>query len=207
MTLRLVPTEEAAEDRLAALARLAQRTRDLMEAVTLTDVPRDELDAVATQLADLTGRLRRMRRTLPWPEVGPEGEIRNLGNAVTGICNPYAPPLVIEPAPGGGVRAEVRFGPVHAGPPGAVHGGVSAMVLDHLLGQAAALAGVGGMTGTLTLRYREPVPYGEPLVATATVTRREGRKSWVDGRIARPDGTSLVEATGLFVTPTSWPVS
>ena len=34
--------------------------------------------------------------------------------------------------------------------------------------------------------------------------RTEGRKTWVEGRIATPDDTVLVEATGLFITPAQW---
>ncbi|MEU8248667.1 PaaI family thioesterase [Nonomuraea sp. NPDC048916] len=195
----------ADETRLAALCVLAQRTRELMDAVAVTDVGEDELAAVTAELTALTERLNAARRTSPQPfEIGPGGTVRHLGNAVTGAANPYAPPLVIEAPPEGGVRAEVTFRPLHEGPPGAVHGGVSAMMLDHLLGQAVAVAGFAGLTGTLTIRYRAPVPYGRPLVASAEYDRSEGRKAWANGRIALPDGTPLVEATGLFIVPTAW---
>lgn len=195
----------AGEPRLDALCVLAGKVRELMDAVALTDVGEEELTAVTGELSALTGRLRAAARTTPQPfEVAPDGTLRHLGNAVTGAANPHALPLAVERAPGGGVRAELVFRPLHEGPPGAVHGGISAMILDHLLGQAVAAAGLAGMTGTLTVRYRAPVPYGTPLVATAEHTRSEGRKSWADGRIALPDGTPLAEATGLFVTPAGW---
>ncbi|MFC7381054.1 PaaI family thioesterase [Sphaerisporangium rhizosphaerae] len=197
--------ESDGEARLAALAVLAQQVRDLADAVTLTEVPQAELTAVTAELVALTERLGTARRETPLPpEFGPGGRYRHLGNAVVGDCNPHALPLVVEPDAGGGVRAGLAFRPSHEGPPGFVHGGVSAMVLDHLLGSAVAAAGKAAMTGTLSLRYRRPVPYGAPLVATAAVSRGEGRKTWAEGLIALPDGTALVEATGLFITPSQW---
>ncbi|MBE1557284.1 PaaI family thioesterase [Nonomuraea africana] len=192
------------ESRLAALCALAQQTRDLMDAVALTDVGEDDLTAATAALIAVTEQLRAAVRQTPQPfEIAPDGTLRHLGNAVTGGANPHALPLVIE-VRDGGVRAEVEFRPLHEGPPGGVHGGISAMILDHLLGQAVAAAGSAGMTGTLTVRYRRPVPYGTPLVATAEYTRTEGRKTWAEGRLSLPDGEALVEATGLFITPSAW---
>lgn len=192
------------ESRLAALCALAQQTRELMDAVALTDVGEDDLTAANAALTAVNERLRSVLRQTPQPfEIAPDGTLRHLGNAVTGGANPHALPLLIE-VRDGGVRAEVVFRPLHEGPPGAVHGGISAMILDHLLGQAVAAAGSAGMTGTLTVRYRRPVPYGTPLVATAEYTRTEGRKTWAEGRISLLDGESLVEATGLFITPSAW---
>ncbi len=207
MTADLASTEESGgkESRLAALSVLAQQVRDLMDAAALTDVDEDEMTAVTAELVALTERLRAARRATPQPhEIAPDGTYRHLGNAVTGACNPHALPLHTEVTPEGGTRSELTFRPIHEGPPNAVHGGVSAMILDHVLGNTAAAAGRGGVTGTLTIRYRRPTPYGRPLVATAEIARTEGRKTWVEGRIATPDDTVLVEATGLFITPTEW---
>lgn len=209
MTADLASAEESGgagkESRLAALSVLAQQVRELMDAAALTDVGEDEVTAVTAELVALTDRLRAARRGTPQPhELAPDGTYRHLGNAVTGACNPHALPLRTQVTPGGGVRSDLTFRPIHEGPPNSVHGGVSAMILDHLLGNAAAVAGRAGMTGTLSIRYRLPVPYGLPLVATAEVSRVEGRKTWIDGRIAAPDDTVLVEATGLFITPTQW---
>ncbi|WP_336211389.1 PaaI family thioesterase [Nonomuraea sp. LPB2021202275-12-8] len=193
------------EARVEALCALAEQTRELMEAVAMTGVAAEELAAVTAELRALTDRLDAAGRTAPHPfEIAPDGSVRTLGNAVIGAGNPFAFPLVVERLAEGGVRAAVTFRPLHEGPPGAVHGGISAMVLDHLLGQAAAAAGFAGMTATLSMSYRAPVPYGTPVVATARHTRAEGRKSWSDGRLSLPDGTLLVEATGLFVTPAAW---
>ncbi|MEU8266884.1 PaaI family thioesterase [Sphaerisporangium sp. NPDC049002] len=201
----VTPQESDGEARLAALAVLAQQVRDLVDAVVVTDVPEDELTSVTAGLVALTERLNATRRAAPLPhEFGPDGRFRHMGNAVTGECNPHALPLVIDRPAEGGSRAEVVFRPAHVGPPASVHGGVTAMILDHLLGDAVATSGRAGVTGTLSIRYRRPAPYGEPLVASAGVSRAEGRKTWAEGTIASQDGTTLVEATGLFITPTQW---
>ncbi|MDH2425234.1 PaaI family thioesterase [Sphaerisporangium sp. TRM90804] len=209
MTLHLAPLEGADDEaRFGSLAVLTQRVRDLVDAVVLTDVAEEELAEAGAELAALTERLSARRRATPLPhEFLPDGRHRHLGNAVTGGCNPHALPLVIDRPADGGSRAEITFRPTHEGPPGSVHGGVTAMIMDHLLGDAAAAAGNGGVTGTLTLRYLRPVPYGTPVVAAAKVARTEGRKAWVEGTISAPaDGRVLVEATGLFITPTRWTV-
>jgi acyl-coenzyme A thioesterase PaaI-like protein len=195
----------AAEARIAALYALAQQTRDLMDAVTVTGVDEDELVSVTAELAALTDRLGAVVRASRQPfDIAPDGSLRHMGNAAIGGANPYAVPLVVEQNPDGGVRAEVTFRRLHEGPPGGVHGGISAMALDHLLGQAAAAVGLAGVTATLTVRYKAPVPYGRPVIVTAEQTRSEGRKTWAEGRVSLPDGTVLVEATGLFITPSGW---
>ncbi|WP_067183271.1 PaaI family thioesterase [Microtetraspora niveoalba] len=202
MTMDLAP-EHDEETRLSAQAVLAQQVRELVDAVVLTDVSEDEMTAVTAELVALTERLKAARRDRPPVPELTRGGFRHLGNAVTGACNPHALPLVIE-RDAEGSRADLEFRPTHEGPPDSVHGGVSAMILDHLLGDAAAAAGRAGMTGTLTIRYRQRVPYGRLVVGRAAATRTEGRKTWVDGTISLPDGTVLVEATGLFITPAPW---
>ncbi|RCG32459.1 PaaI family thioesterase [Sphaerisporangium album] len=199
------PQESGDGTRFAALAVLAQQVRDLVDAVVLTDVPEEELTAVTADLVALTERLKESRRAAPLPhEWTPDGRFRHLGNAVTGECNPHALPLVIERTPEGGSRAEITFRPTHEGPPAAVHGGVIAMIFDHLLGDAVAASGAAGLTGTLSVRYRRPVPYGQPMTAHAAVSRGEGRKTWVEGTLTSAGGTVLAEATALFITPAQW---
>ncbi|MDX3309741.1 hypothetical protein P1S61_11670 [Streptomyces sp. ME08-AFT2] len=52
---------------------------------------------------------------------------------VTGAGSPLAPPMRVTPADGGFV-GRCDLGIAHEGPPGYVHGGVSAMLLDELMG-------------------------------------------------------------------------
>ena len=63
--------------------------------------------------------------------------------------------------PAGRGRTSASARPTRARP-GLVHGGVSALILDQLLGEAAGAGGKPGMTGTLTLRYRRAHPARRP---------------------------------------------
>ena len=80
------------------------------------------------------------------------------------------------------------------------HGGVSAMLIDQLLGHAAAASGHPGVTTELSVRYRRPVPLDVPLRIWGRVTGTEGRRVSAVGGIttaAEPD-VPLVEAEAWF---------
>ncbi|MFD0691346.1 PaaI family thioesterase [Actinomadura fibrosa] len=189
-------------DETAALTALAARIRELTEAAVLTGAGAGEAAAVADELAALTARLSAVRRAAPpFTGTGESGIDRQIANPVAGTINPIAPPVDIEVTPDGIARAEFTLSQVYEGPPAYVHGGVSAMVLDQVLGMAAAATGNHGMTATLELRYRRPTPLGVPLLVEAKASRTEGRKIYADGAITGPDGRVTVEATALFVMP------
>lgn len=190
------------ETRMNTMGELAERTRELIESVVLTDVDDAELAAISAEVAALNERLAVARR--PKPPVAtmdPSGLIRHPASPVTGNVNPIAPPIEMIAQPDGTVRTEFTLSSVYEGPPGLVHGGISALILDHLLGAAAAANGTPGMTATLSMAYRRPTPYGVPLVAEARAVRSEGRKTFVDGRITGPDGRPTVEASAMFILP------
>ncbi|MFI0409655.1 PaaI family thioesterase [Actinomadura sp. 3N508] len=199
------------EDDVAALAGLAERVRELAEAAVLTGAGAAEAAAVAGEVKELTERLSAKRRNAP--PFAASGDIRTaasgesrrmdrqVANPVTGHLNPVAPPVDLEVTSDGIVRGEFTLGAVYEGPPSYAHGGVSAMVLDQVLGMAAAATGTPGMTATLELRYRRPTPLGVPLLVEAKASRVEGRKVYAAGTIAAPDGRVTVEASAMFVMP------
>ena len=193
---------------LTALNSLAVRTRELVEAVVLSDAPIAELDAAAAEIGNLAARLGARRRPAPIRfEVDPaDGRVVDPHSPVTGDANPLAPPIMIAITPEGTARAEFILGHVYEGPPDAVHGGVCAAILDSLLGSAAAAGDRLGMTAELTLRYLRPTPVGAPLVAEAWIRGVERRTTIVDGRILNERGELTVEATGEFVLPRTWQV-
>ena len=69
-------------------------------------------------------------------------------------------------------------------PPMSGHGGVSAMLIDQLLGHAAAVPGHPGVTTELSVRYRRPVPLDVPLRVGGRVIEAEGRRVAVIGESA-----------------------
>lgn len=128
---------------------------------------------------------------------GSDGQTMIWGNVVVGLRNPVAPPLVIHHEPDGQVRADFVLGAAYEGPPGYVHGGMCAMVLDHVLGATAHKPGRPAYTGTLTLRYLRGTPLG-PLHAEAHIDRVDGVKTFAVGHIADAQGIT-VTAEGVFI--------
>jgi acyl-coenzyme A thioesterase PaaI-like protein len=128
------------------------------------------------------------------------GKGRAYGNAVVGLRNPVAVPLEIHQDPSGRASASFHLNALYEGPPGLVHGGVTALILDQVLGEAASAGGSPGMTGTLTLRYVRGTPLGA-CSAEAWIDRREGVKTFVKGVMRNADGEDTVLADGVFILP------
>jgi acyl-coenzyme A thioesterase PaaI-like protein len=192
--------EEMAEhDRV--LGALAQRTRELIDASLHTLVDHAEVEEITAQLEAITARLEKESDpAYLGVKIGPDGSVRNHGNAVVGHRNPFAPPLKVERTKEGTAYAAFHLGAAYEGPPNLVHGGVSALILDQMLGEAAAAGGAPGMTGRLNLTYRRPTPLGD-LSAKAWIHEVDGHKTTVRGHILGPDGEPTVEAEGLFILP------
>jgi acyl-coenzyme A thioesterase PaaI-like protein len=121
------------------------------------------------------------------------------GNVVIGLRNPVAPPLSVNYGADGLVWSEFALGAPYEGPPGYVHGGVCAMVLDHVLGATAHKPGKPAYTGTLHIRFLRATPLG-PLRAEARVDRVEGVKTFAEGHLADAQGIT-VQAEGVFFHP------
>ena len=194
------PTAEV-QQREAVLGPLAATLRELVDATIRTTVDPDELHAVRAELEALGGRLRaRQLDGTPGVRFNSEGYAWNWGNAVVGLGNAIAPPLAIVHEEPGRAHATVHLGAAYEGPPGLVHGGVSAMLLDHLMGETAANGFTRiTFTGTLTMSYRRGTPLGA-LRLEAHIDREEGRKVWVVASIGDSEGPT-VEAVGVFIVP------
>lgn len=97
----------------------------------------------------------------------------------------------------GRVESRCTVAPEHCGAPGVVHGGIQAALLDEAMGMAIQTGSeeeVYVVTAEFKLRYRRPVPVGEPLVVRGELRRREGRDAWVEGAIIGADGERLTVA-------------
>lgn len=125
-----------------------------------------------------------------------EGVTRH--DPVCGPENAIAPPMPLRGLPDGSIEGRATLGLPYQGPPGCVHGGISALLLDHTLGVANHWAGDSGMTGTLTLRYHRPTPLFVELTVRARQVSVDGRKITTTGEILA-DGEVCVSAEGLFI--------
>jgi acyl-coenzyme A thioesterase PaaI-like protein len=189
-------------ERLAAVYEpLTQSLRRLIDAGIRTSVDEDTIreakiaiDAVAETLeatqSDTASVLRHAGsgRPLAW------------ANPAVGLRNAIAPPMEIHHEDDGLRWAEFTLGAPYGGPPGLVHGGICALVLDHILGEAASEGLTKPLfTGTITLRYLRGTPQGL-LRAEAFIERTEGIKTYARGYLSDADGRT-VEADGVFIQP------
>jgi acyl-coenzyme A thioesterase PaaI-like protein len=185
---------------------LAASVRTLIDATIRTEADpatvlaaRQLIDAATQQLStNLMASSFGLRTT-------PDGQGSAWGNVLIGIRNPVAPPLVVHHEPDGQVWTEFELGAAYEGPAGHVHGGVCALVLDHVLGATAHQPGRPAYTGTLTVRYLRGTRLG-PLSAHARVERVEGVKTFAVGEISDDRGVT-VQAEGVFIHPKQPPPS
>jgi acyl-coenzyme A thioesterase PaaI-like protein len=198
--LELTDEELAAED--AVFGALTNAVRRLNEVTLRTTVDHETVEDVRRQIEEATARLEKSMIPANFGVAFTKGgRVRGHGNAVVGLRNPLAVPLkVVQDKVAGRASAEFELNALYEGPPGQVHGGVVALVLDQVFGEAAAAGGAPGMTGTLRLRYELNTPLG-PCSAVAWVDRRDGIKTIVKGELRRADGTVTVTAEGIFILP------
>jgi len=167
----------AEADRVTALyAPLADAVRELVDATIRTEADDDVVANARTAIEAVTRQLR--QRTRPaGVSYRVDGRPLPLGNAAIGVCNPIAPPIVVRHDGNGRCWSEFVLGSAYEGPPGRVHGGVSALVLDHMLGEAASEAlSKARFTGTITVKYVRGTPLGR-LRCDAWIDRVKESKS------------------------------
>jgi uncharacterized protein (TIGR00369 family) len=85
------------------------------------------------------------------------------------------------------------------GPPGYLHGGIIATLLDEAMSKAVRASGFTAMTRHMEVDYLRPVPSDAPLRLEGRVTGKDGRKHWVEARILNSEGTALAQGKGLFI--------
>ena len=187
--------------------RLADGVRRLTDLMVGRTLPDGELSRAAAAVTAAADRLERVAV----PGKAPRGQPDHRGHPqdlfptgpIAGFANPLAPPVRIWAVTGSGgereLRGRARFGYAYEGPPTCVHGGVLAATFDDVLGAANIVTGHGGMTGTLTVRYRRPTPLLADLDIVARQTGQEGRKLFCWAGIYHR-GELTAEADGIFVS-------
>ena len=185
-------------------------TRSLIAMLRTADAPVDVLERVAALVDEAAALLAAHQvdgmpgqTALRAPLAGAaEFETLDPGHffpysPVVGPLNPIAPPLTFT-FDGERLRGIGALGAPFVGPPGTVHGGVVAMVLDELLGAVNACRGMGAFTGTLTIRFERPTPIAADLELESWVDRTEGRKVFTVGTISA-GGEVTARAEGVFI--------
>lgn len=88
----------------------------------------------------------------------------------------------------------------HQGYEGIVHGGLITTVLDEVMGWAIYVRKLWAVTGTINVRFRKPVKFGDELTARAWVENVNGRKVDVRAQLLRKcDGQLMADGTAIFI--------
>ena len=89
--------------------------------------------------------------------------------------------------------------PEHQGWPGVLHGGITSTILDETIGRTAFLVDMWAVTGRMEIRYRRPIPIGEPLTAYGEIVSVRSRALEARGEIRLADSTVAAEAVGTYI--------
>jgi acyl-coenzyme A thioesterase PaaI-like protein len=176
--------------------RLVDATRALAYAVGVTDLPDEDLAAATEAIGAVTRLLgKQTRKRCVAESFEGTSESRQV---MLDRYNPGLIPLKVRFLDDGTAAATITMNALHQGPTDSVHGGVSALLMDDLLGILVQSKKLLCVTGTLSLRYLALTPLDRPLELRARVEDHSGRKVTVAGWI-ECDGVKTVEARGLFI--------
>lgn len=120
-------------------------------------------------------------------------------NPIVGACNPGRPDVEVH-FDDGEVRGRANIAKRFTGPPGYVHGGITAMLADQLVAVAPGAIGERGITKSLEIRYRRPVHVGEELTLWGVCTP-DGDDLPARFTISSREGVA-VEGSGVLVPAT-----
>jgi uncharacterized protein (TIGR00369 family) len=95
--------------------------------------------------------------------------------------------------------AHINLTRMHEGPPGHIHGGIVAALLDEAMSKLNRPLNVLAMTRHMEIDYLRPAPLHRPLVLISRHLHREGRKLFHQAEIQHLDGTVLARGKGLFI--------
>ena len=196
-----------------ATESVADSTRALITTIRRTNAPTDALERAAALIDEATALLA-PHRVGGLPMQGRLGDRGPIGNQATqpreffpwspiiGPLNPLSADVEFHHADGR-TTGRANLGAQFNGPPGMVHGGVIALLFDELLGATNVCNGLGGFTGTLSIRYERPTWVEHELQLESWVDRVEGRKVFTVGTISI-GGEVTARAEGIFIMTEGW---
>ena len=186
-----------------ARQRLASATRALNEKLVSTDID-PELAAVLTEkIEGLAAELRQAQQVTGLVDMAKRGQRGTIDDvmgelvSVGGRSHPCSPELRWQEA-SNRITGTVKFSQAFEGPPGHVHGGWVAGVLDHLMGMTHVRTGHPGMTGGLSVRYLKPTPLNQVIEVSAQATELDDKRTQVKAEM-RFGATTTATAEAIFV--------
>lgn len=180
-----------------SMARIVAAIRRSMAALHMVH-PAHEDPAIVAHAEALADGLQGARESArEWAE-----DVHATRSPLSGTMNPIAPPISYEYDPDNLAvtgRCTMHIG--YQGPPGRVHGGHVAAILDDVLGRTRHLTGRHCVTGTLNIRYEKATLLNAELVAHARITEMHDRKFIVTGEITcEGEVTARAEAVFVFLS-------
>ena len=186
-----------------ARQRLASATRALNEKLVSTDID-PELAAVLTEkIEGLAAELSQAQQVTGLVDMAKRGQRGTIDDvmgelvSVGGRSHPCSPELRWQEA-SNRITGTVKFSQAFEGPPGHVHGGWVAGVLDHLMGMTHVRTGHPGMTGGLSVRYLKPTPLNQVIEVSAQATELDDKRTEVNAEM-RFGETTTATAEAIFV--------
>jgi uncharacterized protein (TIGR00369 family) len=114
--------------------------------------------------------------------------------------NPVGIHVHFDRADGEGVRATVTLASQYQGWRGIAHGGIVMALLDEAMAHAAGYAGHRGVTASVHVRFRKPVPLGVPIEVRGRVAWQRRNVLGVEATIFDETGALLVQGEGNVVS-------
>ncbi len=186
-----------------ARQRLAIATRALNEKLVNTDIDPELAAALTEKIEGLTAELNQAQQVDRLVDMAKRGERGSIDDvmgelvSVGGRSHPCSPELLWQEA-SNRITGTVRFNQAFEGPPGHVHGGWVAGVLDHIMGMTHVRTGHPGMTGGLSVRYLKPTPLNQLIEISAEATELDEKRTKVKGTM-RCGETTTATAEAIFV--------
>jgi uncharacterized protein (TIGR00369 family) len=95
--------------------------------------------------------------------------------------------------------AQVQLTQMHEGPPGHIHGGIIATLMDEAMSKLNRPLNAVAMTRHMEIDYLRPSPLNQPLTLTSHHLSRKGRKLFHQAELRNQTGQLLATAKGLFI--------
>ena len=186
-----------------ARQRLASATRALNEKLVSTDIDPELAAALTEKIEGLAAELSLAQQVTGLVDMAKRGQRGTIDDvmgelvSVGGRSHPCSPELRWQEA-SNRITGTVKFSQAFEGPPGHVHGGWVAGVLDHLMGMTHVRTGHPGMTGGLSVRYLKPTPLNQRIEVSAQATELDDKRTEVNAEM-RFGETTTATAEAIFV--------
>ena len=186
-----------------ARQRLASATRALNEKLVSTDIGPELAATLTKKIEGLTAELSQTQQVDGLVDMAKRADRGTIDDvmgelvSVGGRSHPCSPELLWQEA-SNRITGTVRFNQAFEGPPGHVHGGWVAGVLDHIMGMTHVRTGHPGMTGGLSVRYLKPTPLNQLIEISAEATELDEKRTEVKGTM-RCGETTTATAEAIFV--------